>query len=107
MTDTTMHINPDILDATGALRCAEGTHASVIAARRQMERLGANALRQLGDVPAVREIFAYQADIAACETTINHLIEEHIRHTITQAELARDPNLANAAIGYLDARLRA
>lgn len=107
MTQTT-YINPDILDATGALRCADGSLNFTRAVRRQMEKLGANAERGLrGDVPAVQAIRRFEADIAAAAITINALVEEHITHVRTQAELANDENLKSAAIGYLDARHRA
>lgn len=104
----TTYINPNIVDATGALRCAEGSLNFTRAVRRQMEKLGANAERGLrGDVPAVQAIRAFEADIAATTITINALVEEHVTHVRTQAELANDPNLKSAAIGYLDARHRA
>lgn len=104
----TAYINPDIVDATGALACAEGALAFTVAVRRQMEKLGANAQRGLrGDVPAVREIRMFEGEIAATAATINALVEEHITHVRTQAELAGDENLKTAAIGYLDARHRA
>lgn len=104
----TTYINPDVVDATGALACAEGALAFTRAVRGQMEKLGANAERGLrGDVPAVREIRKFEAEIAATVITISALVEEHVTHVRTQAELANDENLKNAAIGYLDARHRA
>lgn len=107
-TSQTTRIDPDILDATGALRCAEGVLTSVAAARAQVERLAGNAARGLrGDVPAVQEIRTYQAAIGAVETLIKNLVIEHVSHAMTQARFAADPNLRYAAIGYLDALRRA
>ncbi|MHA6631863.1 hypothetical protein ACU61A_41075 [Pseudonocardia sichuanensis] len=101
-------INPDILDATGALRCAEGSTAFTGAVRRQMEKLAANAQAGLrGDVPAVQEIRAFEAGIAASVGKLHALVEEHVAHVRTQAELAGDANLKTAAVGYLDSRRRA
>lgn len=104
----TTYINPDILDATGALRCAEGAAAFTVAVRRQMEKLAANAQAGLrGDVPAVQAIKAFEADIAATWGKLNALVDEHVTHVRTQAELAGDANLRTAAVGYLDSRHRA
>ncbi len=102
----TAYINPDIHDATGALRCAEGSAIFVIATRRQIERLRATIQRELGNVPVVQHVIRFEARIADAALRCNHLVDEHIRHARTQHELANDPNLAQAADGYLDARGR-
>ncbi len=105
-TGQTAYINPDIHDATGALRCAEGSALFVIATRRQIERLRATIQRELGNVPVVGHVIRFEARIGDAATRCNSLVEEHIRHARTQHELAGDPNLAQAADGYLAARSR-
>jgi hypothetical protein len=102
----TAYINPDIHDATGALRCAEGSAIFVIATRRQIERLRATIQRELGNVPVVGHVIRFEARIADAATRCTSLVDEHIRHARTQHELAGDPNLAQAADGYLAARSR-
>ena len=102
----TAYINPDIHDATGALRCAEGSAIFVIATRRQIERLRATIQRELGNVPVVGHVIRFEARIANAATRCTSLVDEHIRHARTQHELAGDPNLAQAADGYLTARSR-
>ena len=106
-TGQTAYINPDIHDATGALRCAEGTALFVIAARQQIERLRAYAQRELGNNrPVIAHLVRFEQRVADAATRCNHLVEEHIRHARTQHELAGDANLAEAANGYLAARGR-
>lgn|GEM_PF-4866531 len=102
----TAYINPDIHDATGALRCAEGSAVFVTATRRQIERLRATIQRELGSVPVVQHVIRFEARIADAATRCNSLVDEHIRHARTQHELAGDSNLAHAADGYLAARGR-
>lgn len=102
----TAYINPDIHDATGALRCAEGSAIFVIATRRQIERLRVTIQRELGQVPVVGHVIRFEGRIAAAATRCNSLVEEHIRHARTQHELAGDANLRQAADGYLAARGR-
>jgi hypothetical protein len=106
---TATHVNPDIAGARGALDCAIATLESVQAARKQMEKVEANAAnpqRGLGNVPVVGEIRAFKASIGACETVIDQLIVEHLRHDEVADFLARDPQLREAADGYLAARHR-
>ena len=102
----TAYINPDISDATGALRCAEGSALFVIATRRQIERLRATIQRELGQVPVVAHVIRFEGRIAAAATRCNSLVVEHVRHARTQHELAGDANLRDAADGYLAARGR-
>lgn len=102
----TAYINPDISDATGALRCAEGSALFVIATRRQIERLRATIQRELGQVPVVQHVIRFEGRIADAATRCNSLVVEHVRHARTQHELAGDANLRDAADGYLAARGR-
>jgi hypothetical protein len=101
---TTTHVNPDIAGARGALNCAIATLESVQAARKQMEKVEAKAASPhgLGNVPVVGEIRAFKAAIGACET----VIVEHLQHDEVADFLARDPQLREAADGYLDRRHR-
>lgn len=103
----TAYINPDIHDATGALRCAEGSAIFVIATRRQVERLRIYVQRELGNRPVVQQVLRFEGRVADAAHRCNSLLDEHIRHARTQHELAGDLNLAEAANGYLDARGRA
>jgi hypothetical protein len=105
-TAQTAYINPDIHDATGALRCAEASAVFVIATRRQIERLRATIQRELHRVPVVQHVLRFEGRIADAATRCNSLVEEHIRHARTQHELAQDLNLRDAADGYLKARGR-
>jgi hypothetical protein len=102
----TAYINPDIHDASGALRCAEGSAIFVIATRRQIERLRVKIQRELGNVPVVQHVTRFEMRVAQAAHRCNSLVDEHIRHARTQHELANDENLRNAADGYLAARSR-
>ena len=107
-TPTQARINPNIVDATGALACVEGAALFTRAARAQMQRLAARTQQGLRSTtaPIVGEIKQFEAAITLCLGNIQLLVEEHVTHWRTQHELAQDPNLALAAVGYLDALKR-
>lgn len=105
---TKVHMNPDILDATGALGCVQGAGVFTAGCKEQMDKLAlcAEAGLRSKNAPIVGEILKFQAEIAAVEAKIVPLIKEHVQHVITQDRLAKDPNLHAAATGYLDALRR-
>lgn len=103
MSGTVARIDPNVVDASGALKCARASLDFTVAAEQQMQILAYNAERGLrGRVPAVREALAFRAAIAEAAATGMELVKEHVRHALKQHELAQDENLRTAAIGYLD-----
>jgi hypothetical protein len=105
---TKVHMNPDILDATGALGCAQGAGVYVLGAKAQMNKLALRAEAGLRSTsaPIVGQIRKFEAGIGATQVSVELLIKEHVRHVVTQDRLAKDPNLHHAATGYLDALRR-
>ena len=83
----TAYINPDIHDATGALRCAEGSAIFVIATRRQIERLRVTIQRELGNVPIVQHVIRFEGRIAAADADIG---------AADAAIVSAEANVANA-----------
>lgn len=105
---TTTRINPGVVDATGALACVEGAAFFTRAARGQITRLVACTQRGLRSTtaPIIGEVRQCEAATAGCITLMQQLVEEHVEHWRIQGELAQDPNLARAAVGYLDSLKR-
>jgi hypothetical protein len=100
-------MNPDILDATGALRCVEGAAAYTLGARDQMNKLAARTKIGLrADASVVGQIKKFESAINATLSKIQLVVEEHVIHVQAQAKLANDPELHHAAVGYLDALKR-
>lgn len=105
---TTIHMNPDILDATGALGCVQGAGVFTLGAKNQMNKLALCAEKGLRSTsaPIVGEVRKFEVAIGITLAKIVELIKEHVKHVVTQDRLARDPNLHHAAVGYLDALRR-
>lgn len=107
-TPTKVHMNPDILDATGALGCVQGAGVFTLGAKGQMNKLALCAQKGLRSTtaPIVGSIRKFEVAIGTTQASIEMLIKEHIQHVVTQDRLAKDPNLHHAAVGYLDALRR-
>lgn len=105
---TKIHMNPDVLDATGALGCVQGAGVFTLGAKGQMNKLALCAEKGLRSTtaPIVGEIRKFELAIGTTQASIELLIREHIKHVVTQDRLAKDPNLHHAATGYLDALRR-
>lgn len=105
---TKIHMNPDILDATGALGCVQGAGVFTLGAKGHMNKLALCAQQGLRSTtaPIVGEIRKFELAIGTTLNSIEMLIKEHVQHVVTQDRLAKDPNLHHAATGYLDALRR-
>lgn len=104
----TATLNPLVVGASSSLAMARGAEIFTGGARNQMLSLASCAARGLRapEAPAVHAVKAFRADIGKTLTSITLLVKEHAEHVVTQRDLAADPNLYNAAIGYLDQKER-